>query len=260
MLFWIIKIILTPFAWLYFRPWSRNNKVVPRDGAAILASNHLAVMDSVVLPLILPRQVKFIAKSDYFTGRGFKGWLTRNFMKMVGAFPVDRRGGKASQRALESSLRVLEEGNLFGIYPEGTRSPDGKLYKGRTGVARIAIESGAPVIPVVMVGTRQAQKPGAPFPKPARCGAIFGEPLYFGHYKNSEVTHEILRQVTDEIMEAIAALSEQEYVSDTYASVAKARIADHGESLEQTVDEKAVEENIAEGTVENTAPTASTNQ
>src|SRR5690606_35337010 len=169
--YWIMKHVLVgPWLRLAFRPWTKGVEHVPDSGGAILASNHLAVIDSFVLPIVLELQVKFIGKADYFTGRGLKGRLVAGFMRGVGTIPVDRSGGKASEAALRTGKRVLDEGDLFGIYPEGTRSPDGRLYRGKTGVARLALESGSPVVPVAMVGTDVAQPLGRVVPKPRPVG------------------------------------------------------------------------------------------
>jgi len=223
--YWVMKHVLAgPFLRLAFRPWTRGVENVPDSGGAILAGNHLAVIDSFVLPIVLDRQVKFLGKSDYFTGRGLRGRLVAGFMRGVGTIPVDRSGGRASEAALRTGLRVLSEGDLFGIYPEGTRSPDGRLYRGKTGVARLALESGAPVVPVAMIGTAESQPLGRTVPKPMRIGVVLGEPLDFSRYRGMEHDRFVLRAVTDEIMYAILRLSEQEYV-DVYAATAKARIA-----------------------------------
>ncbi|MDO8148840.1 MULTISPECIES: lysophospholipid acyltransferase family protein [Isoptericola] len=225
MFYWVMKHVLVgPVLRMAFRPWTRGVDNLPSTGGAILASNHLAVIDSFVLPLVLDRQVKFLGKSDYFTGSGLRGRLVAGFMRGVGTIPVDRSGGKASEAALRTGLRVLSEGELFGIYPEGTRSPDGRLYRGKTGVARLALESGAPVVPVAMVGTDVAQPLGKVLPKPMPIGVVIGEPLDFSRYRGMENDRFVLRAVTDEIVYAILRLSEQEYV-DVYAATAKARIA-----------------------------------
>ncbi len=225
MFYWVMKNVLVgPWLRLAFRPWTKGVENVPTSGPAILASNHLAVIDSFVLPLVLDRQVQFLGKSDYFTGGGVRGRLVAGFMRGVGTIPVDRSGGKASEAALNTGLRVLNDGDLFGIYPEGTRSPDGRLYRGKTGVARLALESGAPVIPVAMVGTDVAQPLGRSIPKPMPIGMVFGEPLDFSRYRGMEGDRFVLRSVTDEIMYAILRLSEQEYV-DVYAATMKARLA-----------------------------------
>jgi 1-acyl-sn-glycerol-3-phosphate acyltransferase len=223
--YWLMKRVLAgPLLQGMFRPWVRGLENVPETGGAILASNHLAVIDSFVLPLVLSRKIRFIGKAEYFTGKGITGRLKAGFFRGVGTIPVDRGGGKASEAALNTGLQVLQEGGLFGIYPEGTRSPDGRLYRGKTGVARLALESGAPVVPVAMVGTNIAQPIGRVLPKPMRLGIVIGEPLDFSRYKGMENDRFILRSVTDEIMYALMSLSGQEYV-DVYAATAKARIA-----------------------------------
>ena len=225
MFYWVMKnVVVGPWLRLAFRPWTKGVENIPSSGPAILASNHLAVIDSFVLPLVLDRQVQFLGKSDYFTGGGVRGRMVAGFMRGVGTIPVDRSGGKASEAALRTGLRVLDEGDLFGIYPEGTRSPDGRLYRGKTGVARLALESGAPVIPVAMVGTDVAQPLGRAVPKPMPIGIVFGEPLDFSRYRGMENDRFVLRSVTDEIMYAILRLSDQEYV-DVYAATMKARLA-----------------------------------
>jgi 1-acyl-sn-glycerol-3-phosphate acyltransferase len=218
------RVMVGPLLHLIFRPWVRGVEHVPAEGGAILASNHLAVIDSFVLPLVLDREIVFIGKSEYFTGSGVKGRLKAGFFRGVGTIPVDRSGGKASEAALNTGLKRLQAGGLFGIYPEGTRSPDGRLYRGKTGVARLALESGSPVIPVAMVGTNVAQPIGQTIPKPIRIGVVVGEPLDFSRYKGMENDRFILRAVTDEIMYALMSLSGQEYV-DVYAATQKARIA-----------------------------------
>jgi len=218
------RVFVGPLLHLVYRPWVRGAENVPEEGAAIMASNHLAVIDSFFLPLVLDRELVFIGKQEYFTGSGIKGRLTAGFMRGVGTIPVDRGGGKASEAALRTGLRRLADGDLFGIYPEGTRSPDGRLYRGKTGIARLAIESGAPVVPVAMVDTNVAQPLGRTIPKVMRIGMVVGEPLDFSRYQGMENDRFILRSVTDEIMYAIMSLSGQEYV-DVYAATQKARIA-----------------------------------
>ncbi|PJI93494.1 lysophospholipid acyltransferase family protein [Luteimicrobium subarcticum] len=225
MYYWLLKNVLVgPFLRLAFRPWSRGAEHVPAEGPAILASNHLAVIDSFVLPLTIRRKVQFLGKSDYFTGSGFKGRLVAGFMRGVGTVPVDRSGGRAAEAALLTGKQILAGGDLLGIYPEGTRSPDGRLHRGKTGVARLAIETGAPVIPVAMVGTAEAQPIGRKVPRPVKIGVVYGEPLDFSRYQGMEDDRFILRSVADEIVYAILELSGQEYV-DIYAATAKARIA-----------------------------------
>lgn len=221
MFYWVAKYTLGMTLKAMFRPWSRGRRNLPRRGPVILASNHLSFADHFFGPLPLPRKVVFLAKAEYFTGRGIKGLLTKAFFSGVGQIPIDRGGGEASERALRSGLRVLADGKVLGIYPEGTRSPDGRLYKGRTGVARLALESRAPVVPCAMIRTFEFLPPGSFRPQwRIRPGAIFGEPLDFSRYYGQESDRAVLRAVTDEIMREIGKLSEQEYV-DAYAKRAK---------------------------------------
>ena len=218
------RVFVGPLMKLVYRPWVKGLENIPGDGPAIIASNHLAVIDSFVLPLVIDREIVFIGKAEYFTGTGVKGRMTAGFMRGVGTIPVDRSGGKASEGALNTGLKRLSDGGLFGIYPEGTRSPDGRLYRGKTGVARLALESGAPVIPVAMVGTDIAQPIGKRIPKIMRVGVVIGEPLDFTRYEGMENDRFILRSVTDEIMYSLMSVSGQEYV-DLYAATQKARLA-----------------------------------
>ena len=211
-----------------YRPWIRGKENIPAEGPAILASNHNAVWDSVFLPMMLDREVVFMGKADYFTGTGFKGWVTKEFMRAVGTIPVDRSGGRASEAALNAGLKRLREGELFGIYPEGTRSPDGRLYRGKTGVARLALLSGAPVIPVAMIGTHAAQPIGQRIPSRTNIGMVIGDPLDFSRYKGLHKDRYVLRAITDEIMYNLMLLSGQEYV-DLYAADVKAKMAEEGE-------------------------------
>lgn len=217
------KFVFGPLLRLFFQPWIRGAENIPAQGPAILASNHLAVIDSVFLPLMSKREIVFVGKSDYFTGTGIKGWVTKRFMKSVGVIPMDRSGGKASQAALDRGLEVLKRGDLFGIYPEGTRSPDGRLYRGKTGVARLALESGAPIIPVAMVGTNKSQPIGKRMPRPERIGIIVGKPLDFSRYEGMQDDRFVLRSITDEVMYDLMLLSGQEYV-DEYAANVKRRL------------------------------------
>jgi 1-acyl-sn-glycerol-3-phosphate acyltransferase len=223
--YWLVKATLGTTLTIVFRPWSRDVRNVPRRGPVILASNHLSFSDHFFGPLPVPRKVIFLAKAEYFTGRGLKGLLTKAFFAGVGQIPIDRTGGEASERALTTGLRVLAQGKVLGIYPEGTRSPDGRLYRGKTGVARLAIESGAPVVPCAMINTFEFQPPGVLMPNfRIRPGVKFGEPLYFSRYRGQETDRQVLREVTDEIMRAIGKLSGQEYV-DIDARRAKAELA-----------------------------------
>jgi 1-acyl-sn-glycerol-3-phosphate acyltransferase len=228
--YWVVKYTLGVALKVVFRPWSRGRANVPRRGPVILVSNHLSFADHFFGPLPLPRKVVFLAKAEYFTGRGIKGLASRAFFSGVGQIPIDRTGGAASERALRSGLRVLAAGNVLGIYPEGTRSPDGRLYKGRTGVARLALESRAPVVPCAMIDTFEFLPPGSFRPQfRIRPGVIFGEPLDFSRYYGLEADRIVLRAVTDEIMYAIMKLSDQEYV-DRYAKRTKDR-GDTGREL-----------------------------
>jgi 1-acyl-sn-glycerol-3-phosphate acyltransferase len=223
--YWLCKYVLVgPLLRLFFRPRVEGIENLPQEGPAILASNHLSFSDSIFLPLMAPRHITFLAKSDYFTGRGVKGRLTAFFFRGLGQVPLDRSGGNASQAAIETGTRILREGELLGIYPEGTRSPDGRLYRGKTGVARMALEAGVKVIPVAMINTDRIQPPGKIIPKIMRAGIRIGEPLDFSRYAGMEGDRFVLRSVTDEIMYELMTLSGQEYV-DMYATKAKTEIA-----------------------------------
>jgi 1-acyl-sn-glycerol-3-phosphate acyltransferase len=217
MFYWVVKAIIGPFLRVLFRPWAEGTEYVPRTGPAIVASNHLSFSDHFFAPLPLPRKVVFLAKSEYFTGRGIKGLFSKAFFSGVGQIPVDRSGGEASERALATGLRVLAAGELLGIYPEGTRTPDGRLFRGKTGVARLALEARVPVIPCAMVGGFEFQPPGRIAPRlKIRPGVRFGQPLDFSRYYGLETDRIVLRAVTDEIIYEIMRLSGQEYV-DQYA-------------------------------------------
>jgi 1-acyl-sn-glycerol-3-phosphate acyltransferase len=221
MTYFILKtFVLGPLLRFIFRPWVRGVENVPSSGAAILASNHLSFSDSIFLPLQCPRPVVFLAKSEYFTGRGLRGWLVKTFFKSTGQLPIDRSGGKASEAALNTGLGVLEQGQLLGIYPEGTRSPDGKLYRGRTGIARMVLEAKVPVIPVAMIDTEKVQPIGKRLPRVRRVGIVYGKPLDFSRFDGMEGDRIVLRAVTDEIIYELKKISGQEYV-DQYASTVK---------------------------------------
>ena len=233
MFYWLMKrVIAGPLLRGMFRPWVRGMDHIPESGGAILASNHLAVIDSFVLPLMLSRKIRFIGKAEYFTGTGVKGRLQAGFFRGVGTIPVDRGGGKASEAALHTGLGVLQSGNLFGIYPEGTRSPDGRLYRGKTGVARMALEAGVPVIPCAMVNTHLIQPPGRVRPRIMRVKIAIGAPLDFSRYEGMANDRFVLRSMTDEIMYELMQLSGQEYV-DMYAAKAKTLSADAALEVEQ---------------------------
>ncbi len=221
MLYWFLKrIALGPWLKLVFRPRVEGAENVPASGPAILASNHLSYADWLFMPLTLPRRVTFVAKSEYFTTPGIKGWFQKKFFSGAGQVPIDRSGATAAEGALASARQILADGELFGIYPEGTRSHDGRLYRGKTGVARLALETGVPVIPVAVLGTDVVAPPGRKFGAFTRPGVRFGTPLDFSRYEGMENDRYILRAVTDEIMYEIMQLSGQEYV-DMYAARAK---------------------------------------
>ncbi|GAA5028968.1 lysophospholipid acyltransferase family protein [Terrabacter aeriphilus] len=239
MFYWFLKtIVIGPIIKLLFRPWVEGEEHIPEEGAAIFASNHLSFSDSIFLPLVVSRRVTFLAKSDYFTGRGIKGRLTAAFFKGVGQLPVDRSGGKASNAALTSGLKVLRRNELLGIYPEGTRSPDGRLYRGRTGVARMALEAGVPVIPVAMIGTDKAQPTGKVIPRIMRVGVRVGKPLDFSRYEGMEDDRFVLRSITDEVMYELMLLSGQEYV-DMYATSMKDRLVSAARAKARELQEAA---------------------
>jgi 1-acyl-sn-glycerol-3-phosphate acyltransferase len=219
--YWVTKYTLGMALKVIFRPWSRGKKHMPRRGPVILASNHLSFADHFFGPLPLPRKVVFLAKAEYFTGKGIKGLASRAFFSGVGQIPIDRTGGEASERALRSGLRVLAEGKVLGIYPEGTRSPDGRLYRGKTGVARMALEAGVPVIPVAMIDTEKTMPTGRKIPRlRPRPGVRFGKPLDFSRYEGLAGDRFVERSMTDEIMYELMQLSGQEYV-DSYAAKVK---------------------------------------
>ena len=222
MFYWFLRFIaFGPMLRLIFRPESEGVENVPAEGPAIIASNHLSYADWLFMPLTLNRKVTFVAKAEYFTTPGIKGWLQRHFFSGAGAVPIDRSGADAAAGAMMSAKRVLESGELFGIYPEGTRSHDGRLYRGRTGVARLAIETGVPVIPVAVLGTDIVAPPGKKFGSWTRPMVRYGKPLDFSRYQGLENDRFVLRSATDEIMYEIMRMSGQEYV-DLYATRAKA--------------------------------------
>ena len=249
MFYWFLKtVVLGPILKMLFRPVVEGADNVPESGAAILASNHLSFSDSIFLPLALSRRITFPAKMEYFTGSGIKGRLTRWFFKGVGQIPIDRSGGRASEAALQSGLRVLRKGDLFGIYPEGTRSPDGRLYKGKTGIARMALEAGCPVIPVAMIGTDKAQPTGQKVPNIMRIGIRIGKPLDFSRYEGMENDRFVLRSITDEIMYELMLLSGQEYV-DVYATSLKKNVIQSAVAKAREIQEAAAKKAPATATV-----------
>ncbi|MEU2157110.1 lysophospholipid acyltransferase family protein [Streptomyces sp. NPDC019396] len=225
MFYYVLKyVVLGPLLRLLFRPRIEGLEHVPADGAAIVAGNHLSFSDHFLMPAIIRRRITFLAKAEYFTGPGVKGRLTAAFFRSAGQIPVDRSGKEAGQAAIREGLGVLGRGELLGIYPEGTRSHDGRLYKGKVGVAVMALRARVPVVPCAMVGTFEVQPPGQKLPKIKRVTIRFGEPLDFSRYEGLEDEKSVLRAVTDEIMYEILALSRQEYV-DEYAATVKAEEA-----------------------------------
>jgi 1-acyl-sn-glycerol-3-phosphate acyltransferase len=225
MFWWVVKGILAPILYLLWRPSNEGIDNIPGEGPVILAGNHLSFADHFFGPLPVRRPIVFLGKREYFTGKGLKGLISKGFMHGVGVIPLDRTGGSASEEALATGLRVLREGKVLGIYPEGTRAPDNRLYKGKTGVARIALESKAPIIPMAMINTFELMPPGQIWPRlGVRPGVRFGKPMDFSRYYGQGEDRAVLRAITDEIMQAIAELSGQEYV-DKYAADAKAEMA-----------------------------------
>ncbi|MFJ8808410.1 lysophospholipid acyltransferase family protein [Streptomyces sp. NPDC102490] len=225
MFYYVLKyVLLGPLLRVAFRPRIEGLDQVPDAGAAIIAGNHLSFSDHFLMPAVLKRRITFLAKAEYFTGPGLKGRLTAFFFRSAGQIPVDRSGKEAGQAAIREGLGVLAKGELLGIYPEGTRSHDGRLYKGKVGVAVMALRAGVPVVPCAMIGTFEAQPPGRKIPKLHPVVIRFGEPLDFSRYAGMEGEKAVLRAVTDEIIYAILALSGQEYV-DRYAADVKAEEA-----------------------------------
>ncbi|TWH23218.1 1-acyl-sn-glycerol-3-phosphate acyltransferase [Rhodococcus rhodochrous J45] len=221
MWYWLFKyVLLGPLLWLIGRPKFEGGENIPAHGPAILASNHRAVLDSFYLPLLVRRRITFLAKSEYFTGTGLKGAFQRWFFSSVGQVPIDRTGADAAQDALNAGVRVLGQGKLLGIYPEGTRSPDGRLYKGKTGLARLALETGVPVIPVAMIGTDRMNPIGSKMWRPAKITVRIGEPIDFSRFEGMGGNRFVERTVTDEVMYSLMQLSGQEYV-DIYAASLK---------------------------------------
>ncbi|QXE39494.1 1-acyl-sn-glycerol-3-phosphate acyltransferase [Streptomyces sp. GMY02] len=219
--FALIKAALGPIMRLMFRTRVEGAENIPGSGPVILAGNHLTFIDSMILPLVCDRQVFFIGKDEYVTGKGLKGRAMAWFFTGVGMIPVDRDGGRGGVAALMTGRRVLEQGRIFGIYPEGTRSPDGRLYRGRTGIARLTLMTGAPVVPFAMIGTDKLQPNGTGMPRTGKVTVRFGKPMEFSRYEGMDRDRYVLRAVTDSVMAEVMELSGQEYV-DMYATKAKA--------------------------------------
>ena len=208
MLYWFFVKVLGPIARHRLGPTASGLNNVPRTGGAIIAANHLAVIDDALIPITCPRMVHFMGKAEYFEGKGLKGKFKKWWFTSVGVFPVDRSGGNKSLGALEHAREIIEDGHLFGIHIEGTRSPDGRMYKGHTGVARLALETGCPIVPTAIIGSRELQKPGTVIPAKGKTQVIYG------------ITHDDLRSLTDRISAEIQKMSGQEYVNE-YAQKVK---------------------------------------
>jgi 1-acyl-sn-glycerol-3-phosphate acyltransferase len=210
----MIHTALPPVISAVYRPWTEGLEHIPKRGPAILASNHLSFLDHFFLPAYVQRPIFFLGKSDYFSG-----WK-RHFFEGVGVMPVARQGGDAGETSLAKGQEILDSGRLLGIYPEGTRSPDGRLYRGKTGPVRLALRTGAPVLPVAMIGMFEVLPPGAKLPKIRRVGVRIGQPLDFSRYRGRDTDRFVLRSATDELMYELMILSGQEYV-DEYAAKVK---------------------------------------
>ena len=210
MVYLISRLILRPLFLLVFRPRVTGRENVPRTGPFIIASNHLSFIDSMAIPLMSPRKVGYLAKAEYFRRPGIKGWFTKTWFTALGALPVERQTHRAAQEALDTAMSVLRAGGGFGIYPEGTRSRDGRLARGKTGVAWLALTADCPVVPVGITGTDRIQPVGASWPRPHRCTVVFGRPLTFPEHAGQAGRNRSRREVTDTIMAAIAELSGQE--------------------------------------------------
>ena len=223
MLYWFFVRTLGPIARRRFNPTVEGLENIPRHGGAIIAANHLSVIDDALLPMTCPRMIHFMGKAEYFEGKGVKGKFKKWWFTSVGVFPVDRSGGSKSLGALNHAREILEDGHLFGIHVEGTRSPDGRLYRGHTGAARLAFETGCPIVPTAIIGSRDLQKPGQVIPSKGKSTIIYGKPIAVERKNPEDVTHEELRELTDRVVKAIGAMSGQEYV-DEYAQTVKARL------------------------------------
>ena len=239
MLYWFFVQTLGPIARRRFNPTVEGLENIPRKGGAIIAANHLAVIDDALLPMTCPRMIHFMGKAEYFEGKGIKGRFKKWWFTSVGVFPVDRSGGSKSLGALNHAKEILEDGHLFGIHVEGTRSPDGRLYRGHTGAARLAFETGCPIIPTAIIGSRDLQKPGQVIPNKGKSKVIYGAPIPVVRKDPQDVTHEELRELTDRVVRAIAQMSGQEYV-DEYAQTVKARMKAEQEAQSAAVTPQSV--------------------
>jgi len=209
-LYVVSRLVLRPLFWVFFRPRVSGRENVPPTGAVILASNHLSFIDSIVIPLVSPRKVAMLAKAEYWRGKGIKGWGTRTLFAALGAQPVERDTHRSAQAALDTALAVLKAGDAFAIYPEGTRSRDGKLARGKTGVAWLALTADCPIVPVAVAGTDRIMPIGSRGLRPHRATVTFGKPLHFPHYAGQAAKGKPRREVTDAIMVEIAQLSGQD--------------------------------------------------
>ncbi len=210
MLYAAMRFVIAPLARLVYRPIIEGRENVPKHGAVIIASNHLSFIDSVVIPIVAPRPVVFIAKKEYWTGTGVRGVLTRAWFTAMRSIPVERGTHRAAQASLDAALQLLKDGQAFGIYPEGTRSRDGRLYRGKTGVGWLALTAQVPVVPCVMIGTDRLLPIGSRMPRLTRVTVKFGEPLTFPPPSTGTTAAQARRAATDQVMEAIAAMSPQE--------------------------------------------------
>jgi 1-acyl-sn-glycerol-3-phosphate acyltransferase len=214
--------VVSPIARMVYRPTVEGLENIPGTGPVILAANHLSFVDSMIIPIVVPRRVYFLAKAEYFEGTGFRGALSRWFFTGMGNIPVRRGQGRSARDSLDTVIKVLADGEAFGIYPEGTRSLDGMLHRGRTGVARIALESGAPVVPIGLVGTDKVMAVGRKLPRIVPVTVRFGKPLDFSRYAGMQDSLPVLRSVTDQIVYNILELSGQDYVDNYQASASAA--------------------------------------
>jgi len=220
-LYWLFKYVLIgPVLWLFGRPTIEGQHHIPKKGPVILAGNHRAVVDSFFLVLMVRRRITFVAKSEYFTGTGVKGAMQRWFFGGAGQVPIDRSGADASRAALDTAIGILDKGGVWGIYPEGTRSPDGCLYKGKTGAIRVALETGAPVVPVVVHGGDAVNPPGTRMWRFSKVRITVGEPIDFSRYRELRGYQAVVRAATDELMAVLCDQSGQEYV-DVYGADVK---------------------------------------
>jgi 1-acyl-sn-glycerol-3-phosphate acyltransferase len=222
-LYWVFKwVVFAPVVRLLFKPWVEGEENIPEAGPAILVSNHISAGDTFLLPAMMSRRLTFPAKAELFEGRGFRGRILTWFLKNVGQLPMDRSGGRASANSMDGVIQVLKRGDLLGIFPEGTRSPDGRLYKGKTGVARLVLQAGVPVVPIAMINTQFVPSRFFRIPLMRRPGIRIGKPIDFSSYEVLGSQRDVLRFITDEIMNAVMELSGQEYVDAYGASVKSA--------------------------------------